>query len=88
MTAQLGLARHAAFVTGVANTDMSIGTCESRRNAASASLRSSAKPILNFSGLRKPNPSSPTSMTKWGVGPKPSYCWAVVSPASGASADT
>jgi hypothetical protein len=40
ITAQLGFVRHAAFFTFVSKTDMLIGTCESRRNAASASLAS------------------------------------------------
>lgn len=73
-------------MTVAANDAMLIGTCASRRNAASASLVSAAKPILNLSGLRNPNPSSPTPMTTFGVGAKPAYCWAVLSPLSGARA--
>jgi hypothetical protein len=88
MTAQLGLSRQAAFFTGAAKTAMLTGTCEALRKAASASLVSAAKPALNFSRLTKPYPSSPMSMTKSGVGANPPYCWALVSPASGASADT
>src|SRR5690606_34496924 len=57
MTAQLGLARHAASCTVVVKADMLIGTCASRRNAASASLVSAAKAILDFSGFTKPKPS-------------------------------
>jgi hypothetical protein len=52
ITAQLGLVRQAAFVSRLSKADMLIGTCESRRNAASASLTSWAKPALNFAGLR------------------------------------
>jgi hypothetical protein len=64
-----------------------IGTCESRRNAASASLASAAKAILNFAAFTKPKPSV-WSMTNADAAGNPIYCWAVVSPASGASAET
>ena len=75
-TAQLGLCRHAASLTRCVKTDMLTGTWVSRRNAASASLASAAKPSLNLSWSRNPNPSSPMSITKSGVAAKPSYCCA------------
>ncbi len=88
MTAQLGLVRHAAFFSLVPKADMLIGTCASRRKAASASLASAAKPALNFSGFKMPNPSGSVSITNSGGVVKPVYWSDVVSPASGDRADT
>ena len=57
----------------VAKADMLIGTCASRRKAASASLVSAAKPALKLSAFRMPNPSGSTSITNSGGVVKPAY---------------
>ncbi|MNJ77540.1 hypothetical protein D3C77_750610 [compost metagenome] len=54
MMAQLGLVFQAAWLTLALKICMLIGTCESRRKAASALVVSPANPILNFSRLTKP----------------------------------